>query len=201
MSSACNVPCAVWRTLCLFLFHLGAHSSAWPTSWFSLNWPPLALTVQALYPGKLQQFVTLQQSSTLQMKALRPSHQSLHTRLSLARLLSLRSWLQFLAPAKKSQKSSHISIAALHSLSLIASPEALRARECILSREGSMAFTDSQHSLMVLLPVYVLLESKLEEGVAKMTIHIGGRVEVGQITLCYGIFYSRVCTIYLFLSS
>lgn len=25
-------------------------------------------------PGKLQQFVTLQQSSTLQMKALRPSH-------------------------------------------------------------------------------------------------------------------------------
>lgn len=64
-----------------------------------------------------------------------------------------------------------------------------------------MAFTDSQHSLMVLLPVYVLLESKLEEGVAKMIFILEEGVEVGQITLCYGIFYSGVCTIYLFLSS
>ena len=43
-----------------------------------------------------------------------------------------------------------------------------------------MAFTDSQHSLMVLFPVYVLLESKLEEGVAKMIFILEEGVEVGH---------------------
>ena len=85
-------------------------------------------------PGKRQQFLTRHQSSTLQMKALRP--QSLHTRLGLARFLSLRSWLQFLAPAKKSQRAVMFLQLLFTLLLLIASPEALRARECILSREG-----------------------------------------------------------------
>ena len=150
-------------------------------------------------PGKRQQFLTRHQSSTLQMKALRP--QSLHTRLGLAHFLSLRSWLQFLAPAKKSQRAVMFLQLLFTLLLLIASPEALRARECILSRKGSMAFTDSHHSLMVLFSVYVLLESKLEEGVAKIIFILKEGVEVGQIILCYGILYYGVTTIYLSLSS
>ena len=69
---------------------------------FSTDSPTSHVLGKPSIPVKLKQLVTLQQSFTLQMKALRP--QCLHTRLGLVGLVPLRSWLRFLAPAKKLQR-------------------------------------------------------------------------------------------------